>query len=137
MPADKKPMELPRLNGRAIAVGLVTTLALDLVSGLVVLLLWPGAAWTAADIEAMATQPAYLAVAFLLGTLTTVVGGGVCARLAPVLPYWNAAAFGVVCIAVGLLLSDSTQPAWFTAMAIVVTIPAALYGAQMSLKRSR
>lgn len=136
MPADKKPMELPRLNVRAIAIGLAATLALDLVSGLAVLMLWPGANWTAADVEAMATQPTYLAIAFVLGTLTTVVGGGVCARLAPVLPYWNAAAFGVLGIAVGLLLSDATQPWWFTAMAILATVPAALYGAHLGLKRS-
>ena len=137
MPADKKPMELPRLNLRAIAVGPVTMLALDLVSGLAVLMLWPGASWTPAGAEAMAAEPAYLAVAFVLGTLTTVVGGAVCARLAPVLPYWNAAAFGALGIAVGLLLSDSAQPWGFTAMAILVTVPAALYGAQLGLKRSR
>lgn len=130
-------MELPRLNMRAIAVGLVTTLALDLVSGLAVLMLWPGGSWTPAGVEAMAAQPAYLAVAFLLGTLTTAVGGAVCARLAPTLPYWNAAAYGVLGIAVGLLLSGSTQPWGFTAMAILATIPAALYGARLGLQRRR
>lgn len=130
-------MELPRLNVRALAVGLVTMLALDLVSGFAMLVLWPGDSGMPANIAAFAAQPAYMAVAFVLGTITTAVGGGVCARLAPVLPYWNAAAFGVLSIAAGLLLSDSTQPWWFTAMATLVTMPAALYGSHMVLRRSR
>jgi hypothetical protein len=110
---------------------------LDLVSGISVLALWPGDASTAADVTTIAAQPAYLAVSFVLGTMTTAVGGGFCARLAPKLPYWNAAAFGVLSVVVGLLLSDLTQPLWFTAMAILVTIPAAICGAHAGLKRRR
>jgi hypothetical protein len=130
-------MELPRLSVRALAVGLVTMLALDLLSGVVVLILWPGGTRTSADVAAIAAQPAYLVVAFVLGTLTTAVGGAVCARLAPTLPYWHAAAFGVLSVAVGMLLSDGSQPWWFTAMASLVTMPAAICGAQLGLKRSR
>ena len=130
-------MELPRLSVRALAVGLISMLALDLVSGVVVLALWPGDASTSADVAAIAAQPAYLAVALVMGTMTTAVGGGICARLAGRLPYWNAAAFGVLSIAIGLLLSDPTQPWWFTAMAVLVSVPAAIYGAQVSLKRRR
>lgn len=129
-------MELPRLSMRALAVGLITMLALDLVSGIALLLVWPGPASTSAEVATIAAQPVYLAVAFLLGTLTTAVGGGVCARLAPRLPYWNAAAFGVLSVAVGLLLSDLSQPWWFTATAVLITVPAAIYGAHRSLKRS-
>lgn len=130
-------MEIPRLSVRALAVGLVTMLALDLMTGIAVLVLWPGDTSTSADVAALAAQPAYLAMTFVLGTLTTAVGGGVCARLAPTLPYWNAAAFGVLSVVVGLLLSDLTQPLWFTVMAILVTIPAAVYGAHVGLKRRR
>ena len=130
-------MQLPRLSLRALAVGLVIMLALDLVSGFAVLVLWPGSPRTSADIAAVVAQPAYMVVAFVLGTMTTAVGGGVCARLAPVLPYWNAAAFGVMSVAVGLLLSDADQPWWFTAMGTLVTIPAAVYGARVGLKRGR
>jgi hypothetical protein len=122
-------MQLPRLSARALMVGLVTMLALDLVSGLALLVLWPGGPTTGAEVAALAAQPAYMAVSFVLGTMTTAVGGGISARLAPRLPYWHAAVFGVLSVAVGLLLSDPTQqPGWFTAMASLVTIPAALYG---------
>jgi len=130
-------MELPRLNVRALAAGLVIMLALDLLTGFAVLVLWPGDTRTSADVAAIAAQPAYMLVAFVLGTMTTAVGGGVCARLAPTLPYWNAAAFGVLSVAVGLFLSDSTQPAWYTALGTLVTLPAALYGAQVGLRRPR
>jgi hypothetical protein len=129
-------MEMPRLSLRALASGLVTMLALDLMSGVALLVLWPGDARTSADVAAIAAQPAYLLVSFVLGTLTTAFGGGVCARVAPALPYWNAAAFGVLSVSVGLVLSDPSQPWWFTTMAILVTVPAALYGAHRGLNRS-
>jgi len=136
MPVDRNPIELPRLSLRALAVGLVTMLALDLASGIALLILWPGVR-TSADFAALADQPAYLAISFVLGTLTTAVGGGVCARLAPTLPYWHAAAFGVLSVVVGLLLSDPGQSWWFTALGVLATLPAALLGAQAALKRSR
>jgi hypothetical protein len=137
MSTGKNSMVLPRLSVRALAVGLFTMLALDLVSGIAVLVLWPGATSTSADVVAIAAQPAYLAVTFVLGTMTTAVGGCVCARLAPRLPYWHAAAFGILSVVMGLLLSDLAQPLWFTAMAILVTIPSAVYGAHVSLKQGR
>jgi len=111
-------------------------LALDLVSGVALLVLWPGDARSSADVAGIAAQPAYLLVSFVLGTLTTAVGGGVCARTAPKLPYWNAAAFAGLSVAVGLLLSDPAQPWWFTTMAVLITVPAALYGAYRGLNRS-
>lgn len=137
MSADKSSMVFPRLSARALAVGLITMLALDLVSGIAVLFLWPGDTSTPADIAAIAAQPAYLAVTFVLGTMTTAVGGGLCARLASSLPYWHAATFGVLSVVAGLLLSDPTQPLWFTVMAVLVTIPSAVYGGHVGLKRSR
>lgn len=129
-------MELPRLSVRALAAGLVVMLALDLVLGFVLLVVWPGETKTSADIGAIAADPAYLAVAFILGAMTTAIGGAVCARQAPTLPYWHSATFGVLSIIAGLLLSDSTQPWWFTAMATLVSIPAAVYGARLGLVRA-
>jgi len=111
-------------------------LGMDLVLGIAVLALWPGVL-TSADLAALATDPTYMAVAFLLGTLTTALGGAVCARLAPSVPYWHAAAFGVLSIVAGLMLSDSSQQWWFTTAATLVSIPAAIYGARVSLQRAR
>jgi len=131
-------MELPRLSARALAIGLVTMLALDLVSGLALLLLWSNGPMTGAEVAALVSEPAYMAVSFVLGTMTTAVGGGISARLAPRLPYWHAATFGVLSVAVGLLLTDpNQQPWWFTAMASLVTIPAALCGGHLGLGRGR
>jgi len=130
-------MTLPRLSVRALAVALISMLALDLVLGFVVLIVWPGNVSTSADFAALTAQPEYLAVALVLGTMTTVVGGSICARLAPTVPYWHAAVFGVLSIAAGLMLSDATQPAWFTALATLVSLPAAIYGGHMGLKKRR
>ena len=109
-------------------------LALDLVLGMTVLLLWAGnGASTSA--EAMYSDAVYMALALTLGTMTTAVGGAMCARWAPVQPYWNAAAFGAVSVVAGLLLSDANQPGWFTFLACLLSIPAAIYGARMYLRR--
>lgn len=112
--------------------------ALDLVWGIAVLTLWPeGGPGSARDTSALYSQPAYLVVGFVLGTMTTAVGGAVCARRSPALPYWNVAAFGVLSLAAGLLLSDATQPIWFTVFANLLTIPAAIIGGYRGLKQSR
>jgi hypothetical protein len=113
-------------------------LALDLVLGIAVLVLWPGSGvGTSEDASALYSQPAYLAVALVLGTMTTAIGGAICARWAPSLPYWNVAAFGSLSFVVGLLLAESTQPLWFTAVGSLLTMPAAIYGAYIGLRRSR
>jgi hypothetical protein len=133
-----EPTELPSLNIKALAMGLAAMLALDVVWGVAVFLIWPGSgAGTPADVSALYLQPAYLAVALILGTSTTAMGGAVCARWAPVLPYWHVAAFGVLSISVGLLLSDPTQPVWFTVLATLLTLPAAIYGGHVALKPGR
>lgn len=129
---------MPTFSIKAISLGLVTMLALDLIVGLALLVLWPGGSDDAsADASAMYAQPAYLAVALILGTLTTTVGGMVCARRATALPYWNVAAFGALSMVVGLLLSDAIQPVWFTVLASLLTMPAAIWGARIALRKGQ
>lgn len=134
--ASGKSMKLPPLSVRVLGIALVCMLGMDLVLGIAVLALWPSVS-TSADLSALAVDPTYMTVAFTLGTLTTAMGGAICARLAPSVPYWHAAAFGVLSIVAGLLLSDSSQPTWFAVLATIVTIPAALFGANRRLKARR
>lgn len=103
--ASGKSMKLPRLSLRVLAIALVCMLGMDLVLGFAVLVFCPGAS-TSADLAALAVDLAYMTVAFILGTLTTTMGGAICARLAPSLPYWHAGVFGALSIVAGQLLSD-------------------------------
>jgi len=123
---------------KAVFMGIVTTLTIDLMTSIVMLLLWPrdGAEGAAADAVPVFLQPTHLAVALVLGTVSTAIGGAVCARQAPALPYWNTAAYGAAGVVIGMLLADPAQPAWFSALAWLATIPAALVGAGMALKRA-
>lgn len=121
---------------KAIFMGIVTTLAIDLATSLALLVLWPrGDGDGPADALPVYLEPSHLAVALVLGTVSTAIGGAVCARQAPALPYWNTAAYGVVGIVIGMLLSDPAQPIWFSALAWLLTLPAALVGASRALKR--
>jgi hypothetical protein len=97
-------MKLPRLSLRALAVGLISMLAMDFVLGFAVLVLWPGIS-ASTDVASLVVDPAYIAVALVLGSLTTAMGGAICARLAPSVPYWHAAVLGVLSIVAGLLLA--------------------------------
>lgn len=76
----------------------------------------------------------YVALSLILGTASTVLGGYLAARLARTVPYFNALAFGILSILIGVL-TPVDLPTWYRAFAIIITIPAALVGAQVA-KRS-
>jgi hypothetical protein len=81
---------------------------------------------------ALASDPGFLRAALLLGTASTVVGGFLVARIARRLPYFNALAYGVLGMALSIVLStmgDGDLPPWFRVVGIGVTVPASLLGA--------
>ena len=73
----------------------------------------------------------------MLGTLTTIVGGYVCAKVANRLPYMNAAALGVVGLVVGVLLADGDSPLWFNVLGLLVVLPSALLGGHFAKVQAR
>ena len=73
----------------------------------------------------------YLTLALILGTASTVLGGYLAARLAKGVPYFNALAFGVLGLVVGLFTS-SDLPIWFKVIGFGLTLPAAVAGGHIA-----
>lgn len=128
---------MKRFHVKAIVLGALVMIALDMLTGVVSYVVFGGDALqpgaTQEEIRAVAElvqqSDAYLLTALIFGTLTTVLGGYVTARLARQLPLLNACALGVIGICVGLLLSGPGQsPLWFDAIGYISVIPAAIVG---------
>ncbi|MES2933276.1 MAG: hypothetical protein V4805_07290 [Pseudomonadota bacterium] len=123
-----------RISIPAVALSSVIVLAMDIIGSTVLFALnspeiSPNI--TPAQIEAitlaMSQDLGFMFSALLYGTATTIIGGYLAARFAKKYPYFNAAAFGLTSIVLGLLLSSET-PFWFQALGLLSTIPAAVLG---------
>ena len=126
---------------KAIALGALVMIALDIFTGVVSYMVFggdtlqPGASQI--EIKAMAESlqqnDGYLLTALAFGIATTVLGGFVTARLAPHLPLLNACALGVVGVVIGLVLSGpADSPLWFEVIGYMAVVPAAIYGGYLA-----
>jgi hypothetical protein len=130
---------------KAVAIALVATLGLDIVAGLVLTSVLGGDQLAAAKNDEqrrqimmmVAQSPAFLRWAAIEGTLTTVLGGYLAARLAEHVPYMNALAFGLLGIVIALLPGEVTPPRWYLIFALVTTVPAALVGGHIAKRQRR
>jgi hypothetical protein len=113
-------------------------LVMDTVVGMATLLLWPGVSTQdlAAGNSTLHSDPAFLAFALFSGSLSTAIGGGICARLAKALPYWNVLVFGVVNLAIGVWMSSPDSALWFSIVGYVSTVPVGFVGARFALQRA-
>lgn len=116
---------MKRFNIRAVVVGSLSMLALDLLTGIASFTFFAGDALSSGanqdEISAAAKvieqNSDYLLASLLLGTFSTVLGGYVAARLAKKLPLFNACAVGVIGMAAGVLLGgQGDSPGWFSAV---------------------
>lgn len=129
---------MQRFNIRAVFVGSLLMLAVDILSSILLFSVFGGDALTAGatqdEITAVAKiveqNDGYLWAGVLLGTFSTVMGGYIAARMAKHLPLFNAFAVGVVGITAAVLLADgsSESPAWFSFFGYISTLPAAILG---------
>jgi hypothetical protein len=78
----------------------------------------------------------YVTWTLILGTASTVVGGYLTARLVRSVPYFNALAFGVLGVLIGILMSTDV-PTWLRVIGNLPTIPAALVGAYLRIRGQR
>jgi hypothetical protein len=78
----------------------------------------------------------YVTWTLILGTASTVVGGYLTARLVRSVPYFNALAFGVLGVLIGILMSTDV-PTWLRVLGNLPTIPAALVGAYLRMRGQR
>jgi hypothetical protein len=78
-------------------------------------------------IETTFQQAPYLLLSGALGLLATALGGFVAAKVATVAPLLNAACVGLFDLVFGILLSGDA-PLWFSVIALLLTLPAAITG---------
>lgn len=128
---------MKRFNVRAIALGALVMIALDLLTGAVSYVVFGGGdlpvGATPQEVRAVAEtlqqNDGYLLTALVFGTATTVLGGYVTARMARQLPLLNALALGVLAVGIGVVLSGpGGSPLWFDALGYLIVIPAAILG---------
>ena len=130
---------MTRINVKAVSIATVSMFFLDLLSSVLLLPLFSDThvldSSNAEQIEqalsAMTLSDGYLICTLISGTLTTILGGYLAARIAKIYPYFNAAAFGVVAIAIGCILSNDA-PLWFDIIGYLSTLPAAIYGGHLA-----
>lgn len=123
---------------KAIVLATLAVIGIDLLSQLMLVAVFgerlvnPTDAEIEAATAALYANRSFMTAVLIVGTVSTVVGGYLVARLAGRLPYFNALAFGVFGILLGLLMPSSDLPRWFIIMSVLLTIPAALLGAWLS-----
>jgi hypothetical protein len=125
----------------AICIAFVAELVADLIiSSVTLAVLADGSLSSDLDREALnkATNAILDSSEFLmsrvvLGTATTIGGGYLAARLAKTYPYYNGLGIGLIGLIFGIL--QWGDPLWLNLFAIVMTIPASIYGAHLAKKR--
>ena len=122
------------LDFRAILLATLAVFGIDYFSGMALVAVFGNPVANAtqeqlkAAAEALLRNPGYLRGALILGTASTVVGGFLVARMARQSPYFNALAYGVLGVLLGMLWSGDS-PLWFRVIGLGLTVPAALLGA--------
>lgn len=135
---------MQRLDPKAIAIATLLSLALDTVGGFVLVGLLNGGTLNASmgeqemaeALRAITQSDSFLMASLVYGSLTSVLGGYLAARLARSHPYFNALGVGVAGIVLGLLLGGGEAPAWYTALGLVSTPLLAVLGGHL-WQRSR
>jgi hypothetical protein len=130
-----------RINAKAVALGFLLTIGLDTLLGIGLLLMHSdevtvtgrSAEQVSQDLAAVTSSPSFLLFNIVFGSLTTMAGGFVAARLAKRYPYFNGFAVGVLGLAFGLLFWGS-NPLWFNLFALATVIPTALLGAHIAVR---
>ena len=119
---------------RAILLATLAVFGIDFVSGMALFAVFGDQIANGSEEQvrsaaaALARNPGYLRAALVLGTASTGVGGFLVARIARRIPYFNALAYGLLGVALGMLTTGEL-PTWFRVVGIGLTLPAALLGA--------
>lgn len=130
-----------RISLKALVLGFLLVLVLDAAVGIGLLALHGGDLFVegqsdeemAAALDALTKSASFLLFSILLGTLTTVLGGYVAARIAKRYPYFNGLALGVLGAVFGLAFW-SEYPLWFNLAALASVVPASLLGAHLAVR---
>lgn len=130
---------MEKVSPKGIVLALALTLALDTIAGLAMMVFMGQSAFqrgmteqqTSEAIAAVTRGTDFLLGSVILGTLSTLVGGYVAARVAKREPYLNAGAIGVLGIVLGMLMPGN-YPLWFDLSGLLLVLPAALLGGHLA-----
>ncbi len=141
MPGFCYRIRMHAISIKAVLLATLAVIGVDILSGMLLLGIYAPdlkPSMTDEEVRRLLTHlmqnRGYVVLSLMLGTGSTVLGGYLAARLGRIVPYFNALAFGVLGILLGLLTSGEL-PTWYRAFAILATIPAALLGAQLAKRR--
>jgi hypothetical protein len=127
---------MANIDVRAIVLATLAVLGIDFIAGIVLLSVFTDPIANASEEQVRAAaaaavkDPGYLRAALILGTASTAVGGFLVARIARSIPYFNALAYGVVCLLLNML-APGEPPTWFIVVGLALTVPVALFGAYL------
>jgi tetrahydromethanopterin S-methyltransferase subunit C len=134
---------MTRFDPKAIVVAMLLALALNVIGGMLLLALFSSGLdegmssdQAGAAVQAILQDTGFLLASLICSAVTTAIGGHVAARLARAYPYFNALAVGLLCLALGLLLSTDA-PWWVTLIDDLAAVPAALLGAHLARQRNQ
>jgi MFS family permease len=132
---------MPRISIKAIVIAFATELLADLLIQATVFPFFAGDL-LAQDLSQEELQKvfhtvsdttAYVPWMMVLGTATTVGGAYLAARLAKRIPYYHGLAMGIVGV-IWILFAAAGSFGWLDALGLLITVPAALYGAHLAKK---
>ncbi|MDO8177777.1 MAG: hypothetical protein Q7T62_05990 [Undibacterium sp.] len=132
---------MTRISIRGILIAIPFMLVLDTIGGILLLTIFAGdqlpdglnADQVHTAILAVTQSPGYLMGSLLFGSATTIFGAYLAARIARTYPYFNAAAFGLVAMLIGVIM-ENDAPFWYNAIAYTSTLPVALFGGHLAKK---
>lgn len=125
---------MKNISIKGIVIAFVIAIILDFISGVIAIPIFAGALTE----EALATiqyQTNFLIYALTVSALTSVLGGYISAQYGKLAPYKNSALFGFLGVATSALLA-SYDPLWFDIIGFITTVPAALFGGYISVKKN-
>ena len=137
-----KESSLNRISLKAVVLSFLAVLVFDTVVGDALLALSSGEIFVdgrsdeqvSEALLAATTSTSFLLASVVLGTLTTIAGGYVVARMARQFPYFNGLVLGILGALFGLAFW-SEHPLWFNLVCLAVVIPTTLLGAHIAVRR--
>ena len=133
---------MSRVSFKGIILAALLVLVLDTIAGIVMFVSMGGSflrrgmteQQMSDAIAALTLSTNFLLGSVILGTLATIVGGYIAARIAKKEAYLNAGIIGVLGIVLGILLANN-YPLWFNVLGFVLVFPAALLGGHLARSR--
>jgi hypothetical protein len=133
---------MPRISLHALIIAFLAEILVDLLFGQLIFAMFAGERLVAdmgqdellALAKTVFDTTVYLPVMFVFGSLTTVAGAYLAARIAKRIPYYHGLGMGIIGLLYGLVFW-SRQAVWLDYLGMVLTIPLSLFGAHLARKR--